>query len=105
MIALISLLLTFVGQALNIYSLITQPIMELVIVHAVALEIIVELPGIFMMSLNADALKTRIFSPPHLHVVKKGSEINFWKRDLTNKIFRVIYRILRVIFVSLIFYF
>ena len=105
LIALVSLILIILGQSLNMYCLLTQPIMELVIVHAVALEIIVELPAIFMMSLNSDALKERIFSHSHLHVVKKGSDIIFQKRDFTNKVFRVTYKFLRAIFISLFFYF
>jgi hypothetical protein len=105
MIALVSLLLTFAGEILNIYCLVTQPKLELVIVHAVALEIIVELPGIYMSSLNADHLKTRIFANGHLHIENKGSEIKFWDRDFGNKVFRSIYKIIRALFCSCIFYF
>jgi len=105
MIALVSLLLTFAGVILNIYCLVTQPILELVIVHAVALKIITELPGIYMSSLNADHLKTRIFGNGHLHIVNKGSEIKFWERDLSNKVFRLIYKIIRALFCSCVFYF
>ena len=83
-----------------------QHTIDHVIIHAVALYIIIELPKIYMRSLGHDKLKHRIFHAQYLLVEKKGSEIDFWKdRSTKNKIYRTIYRILRIFYSSVIFYF
>ena len=72
---------------MNVYMLLYQYKVDYCIIHFVALEIIVEIPAIYMNSLIDDKLKTRIFSSHELSVDNKGSEIDFWKdRSFLNKI-------------------
>lgn len=86
-VALISVLINLAGEMLNVYMLLLQYKVDYVIIHAVALEIIIELPGIYMHSLQSDKLKHRIFDSHQLEVEKRGSEINFWKdRSCLNKL-------------------
>ena len=86
--------------------LIYQYRVDYCIIHFVALEIIVEIPGIYMASLINDKLKSRIFNTHNLEIENKGSDIDFWEdREFTNKIQRIIYKVNRAIYVSLIFYF
>ena len=49
------------AELMNIYMLLYQYKVDYCIIHFVALEIIVEIPGIFMSSLIDDKLTTRVF--------------------------------------------
>ena len=95
------------AELINIYMLAFQHSVEHCIIHFVALEVIVEIPHIFMHSLIDDKLKERIFQNNHaIKIMRKGSEIDFWQdRCITNKLMRVIYKFNRLIYVSCIFYF
>ena len=104
-IALTAHLINILAEILNIYMLIYQYKVDYCIIHFVALEIIVEIPGIYMSSLIDDKLKDRMFSSHNLAIENKGSEINFWGREFMNKVQRCIYRVNRALYVSAIFYF
>jgi hypothetical protein len=104
-ISLSDYLINICAEVMNIYMLLYQYKVDYCIIHFVALEIIVEIPGIYMNALIDDNLKARMFSSHQLEVTNKGSEIQFSERSFLNKIERCIYRINRSIYVSIIFYF
>ena len=60
-IAHTSHIINLVAESLNIYMLVYQHTVEHCIIHFVALEIIVEIPHIYMGSLIDDKMKERIF--------------------------------------------
>ena len=98
--------INILAELMNIYMLLYQYKVDYCIIHFVALEIIVEIPGIFMSSLIDDKLTTRVFGDHSLEIKYKGAEIDFWKdRSLFNKGQRCIYRVYRSLYVSTIFYF
>ena len=103
-VAMFSLLINFAGELINVYNLMMQHTIDHTIIHAVALYIIIELPKIYMRSLGQDKLKHRIFQTP-LVVQKRGSEIKFRDRPFKNKVYRSFYRICRILYSSVIFYF
>jgi len=81
------------AEFLNLFMLLYQHTVEHAIIHFVALEIIVEVPHIYMGSLLDDQLKDRLFEDNgHLHVHHSGSSIKFADRDLFNKLGRVWYK-------------
>ena len=98
-------MINLVSEFLNIYMLTYQHNIVFVLMEVVCLEIIIELPGWYMNSLVEDKLKARIFAHHHLPVERKGSEIKWKDRSLMNKVFRLIYRLIRGIYCSVIFYF
>jgi hypothetical protein len=53
--------INILAEILNLYMLLYQHTIEHVIIHFVALEIIVEIPHIYMGSLLDDKLRDRIF--------------------------------------------
>jgi len=105
LMAFISLVINIVAEFLNIYMLTYQHNIVFVLMEVVCLEIIIELPSIYMSSLVQDKLRDRIFAHHHLAVEKKGSEIKWKDRSLTNKMFRFLYRVIRGVYCSVIFYF
>jgi hypothetical protein len=106
-IAHTSHMINLVAEFLNMYMLVYQHTVEHCIIHFVALEVIVEIPHMYMGSLIDDKLKQRIFkSQSHLQVSNKGRDINFWEdRSLLSKISRIIYKSHRALYVSVLFYF
>jgi hypothetical protein len=71
-------MINILAELMNIYMLLYQYKVDYCIIHFVALEIIVEIPGIYMNSLIDDKLKPRIFSHHSLEVHTKGSKVDFW---------------------------
>ena len=99
-------IVALLAEFINLYLLTYQHSVEHCIIHFVALEVIVEIPHIFIGSLINDRLKQRIFNKTHsLKVTIKGSSLKFSERSCSNKLGRVIYRICRSIYASLFFYF
>lgn len=85
--------LNLAAEFLNLFMLLYQHTVEHAIIHFVALEIIVEVPHIYMGSLLDDHLKDRLFEENgHLHVHNPGSTIQWADRDLFNKTGRVCYK-------------
>ena len=107
MIAHVSYLVSLSAEILNIYMLTYQHTVEHCIIHFVALEVLVEIPHIYMNSLVEDQLRVRVFeNNKHLHVTNRGKYICFWNdRNLVSKIQRIVYRLHRALYVSIIFYF
>ena len=105
-IIFVAFFINILAELMNIYMLLYQYKVDYCIIHFVALEIIVEIPGIFMSSLIDDKLIKRVFCDHNLEIKFKGSELDFWKdRSILNKGQRIIYRVSRSIYISFIFYF
>lgn len=102
----IDLNLNIAAEFLNLFMLLYQHTVEHAIIHFVALEIIVEIPHIYMHSLLDDQLKERIFKDNHaLHVHNKASDIPWNSRSGSNKAGKCMYRLYRALYVAIIFYF
>ena len=81
------------AEVLNLYMLLYQHTVEHAIIHFVALEIIVEIPHIYMGSLLDDHLKDRLFQEnASLHVHHSGKDIEWSSRSLFNKMMRIVYK-------------
>ena len=105
-VAFISFWINIMAEVINLYLLTYQHNVEHCIIHFVALEVIVEIPHILMGSLTNDKLKSRIWKKFHnLQVTNKGRDFVFSKRGLVNKMGRVLYRMARGFYVSVLFYF
>ena len=105
-IALSSFWINILAEVINLYMLAYQHNVEHCIIHFVALEVIVEIPHILMGSLTNDKLKNRIWQRFHsLQTTNKGRDFVFSERDMVNKIGRVLYRVARGFYVSILFYF
>ena len=90
-------------EGINVYLLTFQQSVELSIIHFVALEVIMELPKMYYESLSDNKLK--IICHEHYKRPKRGRHIEMKDRDWFHKIGRVNYRMLRSIYVSVVFYF
>lgn len=99
--------INLLAEGLNMYMLVYQHSVEHCIIHFVALEVIVEIPHLYMGSLIDDRLKARIFrNQKHLNVLNKGRDIDFWyDRSFMSKVARVLYKFHRALYVSVLFYF
>jgi hypothetical protein len=71
--------------------------------HFVALEIIMEVSNLYFESLMNNKLKAIMHHPPEL--VVKGADIKFMQRSLFHKVARMIYKTIRCLYVSCVFYF
>ena len=73
------------------------------LIHFVALEVIIEFPKLYFEALVNGHLKQLLHHPAK--VFKRGNEIDFWERTSFHKVARVLYKILRCFYVSVIYYF
>jgi len=71
--------------------------------HFVALEIIMEVSNLYFESLMNNKLKVIMHHAPKLET--KGSDIRFMERSLFHKLARMIYKFIRCLYVSVVFYF
>ena len=71
--------------------------------HFVALEIIMEVSNLYFESLMNNKLKVIMHHAPKLET--KGSDIKFMERSLFHKLARMIYKFIRCLYVSVVFYF
>ena len=86
LVAFTSLTLNLATELVNIALLLYQHSVEHAIIHFVALEVIAEIPHIYMGSLINDKLKEIVFEEPHLHVTKRGRDIKFKDRGCLSKV-------------------
>ena len=84
--AFTGLIINIGTEVVNIALLLYQHSVEHAIIHFVALEVIAEIPHIYMGSLVNDKLKEIVFEEPHLHVTKHGRDIKFKDRGCLSKI-------------------
>lgn len=90
-------------EMINMYLLTYQKNVEYSIIHFVALEMIMELPSMYFMANNYHKMKEIC----HAHVEQAviGKDIQFSKRSMFHKIARVVYKVTRLIYVAIIYYF
>jgi hypothetical protein len=69
----------------------------------VALEVIMEISNMYFESLKGNKLKEIMHHPPKC--VRAGKEIKFSERSVFHKFARLLYKVLRAFYVSVIFYF
>jgi len=86
LIAFISLINNSGTEIINIALLLYQHSVEHAIIHFVALEVIAEVPHIYMGSLVNDNLKEIVFEERHLHVTNHGNGIKFRDRSCLSKL-------------------
>lgn len=93
-------------ELINIYMLAYQQSVERCIIHFVALQVIAVIPNLYMVTITDDKLRLRLFKAhKSLKVTKRGEDMKWSQRPLLNKLERLLYRVHRSIYVSVIFYF
>lgn len=85
------------------YLLTYQKNVEYSIIHFVALEMIMELPGMYFMANNYHTLKEICHT--HVEQAVKGKDISFRERSPFHKCARLVYKMVRLIYVTVIYYF
>jgi hypothetical protein len=90
-------------EFVNIYMLAYQHTVQHAIIHFVALEVVMEISKMYFEALKSNKLKEMMHHRPHYE--KRGRDIKFSDRNLFHKIARVVYKVLRALYVSVIFYF
>ena len=92
------------AEIVNIYFLTHQPIVEDCIIYFIAFNVVIELPSLYFEAIHFDNPMLEVF---HTEVIftNKSSNIRFRDRKCFHKVFRIIYKIVRGLYVSLIFYF
>ena len=103
MIGLLQFLIACYCEGINVYMLSNQHSVEHCIIHFVALEVIMELPKMYFEALSDNYLRKVC----HIHARNKWkcADLKFSQRTIFHKIARVLYKLLRGIYVSVIFYF
>jgi hypothetical protein len=103
MLGLIQVFSAILCEYVNIYMLSFNHTIKDSIIHFVSLHVVMEVKNMYFESLKNSKLKEIMHHPPkHLH---KGKDIVFKERPIFHKFARVIYKILRIFFVGVIFYF
>lgn len=102
-IGLTQVSMALIAEYINIKLLSAQHTISHSIMHFVALEIIMEVSNLYFESLMNNKLKVIMHHPPKL--TKKGKDIEFRERSMFHKFARIIYKFLRCLYVSVVFYF
>ena len=102
-IGLVQVIMALTAEAINLHMLSLQHTIQHCIMHFVALEIIMEVSNLYFESLMNNKLKVIMHHPPKLE--KRGVDIQFNERSLFHKAARMIYKFIRCIYVSFVFYF
>ena len=90
-------------QFFNIYLLTYQPSIEESILYFVALFVIMEFTQLYYESLSRFRLKAVMHEP--VHRMRSGQDINFCERSCFHMFARVLYRVVRILYVSVVFYY
>lgn len=90
-------------EFINLQILTFQKTVENSIIHFVALHVIMELPIMYFESLLDNPLKEIMHHHPHR--IHRGKEIKFRDRPIFHKLARILYKVMRALYVALIFYF
>ena len=90
-------------QAINIYMLTYQHTIQHSIIHFVALEVVMEFTKLYYESLVDFKLKELMEEP--CHRPRAGKDIVFSERSCFHKFARIFYRLLRIFYVSVVYYF
>ena len=103
MLGLIQVLTALLCEFVNIYMLTYQHTVQHCIIHFVALEVIMEISNMYFESLKGNKLKEIMHHAPKC--VKSGNQIKWEDRSLFHKVARLLYKVMRSFYVSVIFYF
>ena len=90
-------------EYVNIDILSYQKSVEFALAEFIALHVIMEVPIMYLESLLDNPLKEIMHHHPHR--VHRGRDIQFSDRSLFHKLARIIYKMLRAFYVSVIFYY
>ena len=103
-VGFIQVFTALLAEYINIKLLISQTKVELCIIHFVALEVIMEIAALYFKSLMNFKLKAILHEnrPKCLH---RSCHIELKKRSYFHIFARVFYKIIRAIYVSVIFYY
>mmetsp|Transcript_12166 Transcript_12166/g.20508 ORF Transcript_12166/g.20508 Transcript_12166/m.20508 type:complete len:144 (-) Transcript_12166:66-497(-) len=102
-IGFMQFVISIFAQAINLYLLTYQHTVDHCIIHFVALEVIMEMSQLYLEALTDEKAKEVLHHHPK--IVNRGKDIDFSKRSLFHKVARVIYKFMRAIYCSIIFYF
>jgi hypothetical protein len=102
MIGLLQFLTAIYCEGINCWLLSFQTEVEVAIIHFIALHVIMEIPKFYFEALGENHIKSIFHHPATIE--KRGINIKMADRSLFHKVARVVYRVLRVIYVSVIFY-
>lgn len=72
-------------------------------IHFVSLEVIIEFTQLYFEALVDGPVKHLLEHPPKVY--KSGRDINFWERTYFHMFARVLYKIIRCFYVSVIYYY
>ena len=90
-------------EGLNVYMLCTKTEVFECIHYFVSLEIVMELSKLYVERLKDNKLKAVM--EHHYPAKNRGRDIEFKNRSLFHKTARIVYKFMRSIYVSVIFYF
>ena len=91
------------AQIINIYMLAYQQTISYSLIHFVSLEVIIEFPKLYFEALAEGPIKELLHHKPKIR--RHGRNIKFMERPYFHRVARVIYKIVRCFYVSVIFYF
>ena len=103
MLSLFKIFNMMLAQFTNIYLLNYQTTIEYSIIHFVALEVIVHFTHLYLESLMDDPICEVMHHLPEAEV--RGCDINFSERTCFHKFARVLYKVIRCLYISFVFYF
>ena len=88
---------------INIYLLAAQKSITDSLIDYVCLEIVAEFPKLLFEAIVGDGLKEILESPPK--IVNSGKNIKFSERSFFHMFARVLYKIVRLFYIAVIFYY
>uniref|UniRef100_A0A7S3IM38 Uncharacterized protein n=1 Tax=Strombidium inclinatum TaxID=197538 RepID=A0A7S3IM38_9SPIT len=94
---------SLLAEAINIYLLAYQHTVDHCIIHFVALEVIMEMSKLYLEALPDENIKEVLHH--HVAIKNRGRDIKFAKRSGFHKFARVLYKVMRALYVAVIFYF
>jgi hypothetical protein len=93
------------AEGINLFLLTYQHTVEHCIIHFVALEVIMEVSNMYFEALMNNKLKEVLHSHYAPKREKSIKDIVWKDRSCFHKVARILYKIIRCVYVSLIFYF
>jgi hypothetical protein len=106
MFLLWGLIILILIECLNIFQLLFWSTVEFTVIYLMAFKIITWVPKLYYESLLDDQLKDKLFESFNtLHILHLGKNVQWNSRSSGNKLGRFVYKLLRAVYVSVIFYF
>ena len=103
MLGLLQVLIGLYCQVVNIYLLANQYNVKYCIMYFVMLEIILELTKMYLEALRDPYMEEALHKHPK--ILKRGVDIKWSDRNCFHKIARFVYKCIRLVYCSVIFYF